>query len=291
MTNNDGFAVAISEIAFNSLVLFGEQLVKTGFLPASIKTGAQAASIILTGREMGLQPMTSLRLISIVNGKPTLAAELQLGMFQRRGGHFKWIESTNEKAVLWLKNSSGDEHTETFTIRDATLAGLSGKQVWKQYPKMMLRARCATGGLRAIDPGNNLYDPEEIGGTPCGPYGQVFEEAELVDPPALQDAWVDPVPDPPATTQAPDKAFAFDQTLSGQNRHSEALEKCLTSFNEVGISELELKAYFHADLSDECIPILRTIYAQAIAESKKNPPPTGHLREAFGKNLGQTEAA
>ncbi len=163
VSRQDGFSVATSEQSFKALMAFGEQLVKTGFLPAAIKTGAQAASIILTGRELGLPPMTSLRLISIVQGKPTLAAELQLGLFQRRGGRFRWVESTNERATIHLRNPSGDEHTETYTITDAKQAGLTSKDIWQKYPKMMLRARAATGGLRAIDPGNNLYDPDELG--------------------------------------------------------------------------------------------------------------------------------
>jgi hypothetical protein len=178
---SDGFDVATSDQQFNALIRFGDQLVKTQFLPTSIKTGQQAAAIILTGRELGLPPMQALRLISVINGKPTLAAELQLGMFVRRGGHAKWIESTNEKAVLHLTAPNGDEHTETFTIEDAKRAGLTSKQVWSQYPKMMLRARCSTGALRAIDPGNSLYDPEEIGGQAVTAEGEPIqiEEAQV----------------------------------------------------------------------------------------------------------------
>ena len=161
--SKDAFSIATNDQMFNSLVHFGEQLVRTGFLPPAIRTGAQVAAIILTGRELGLPPMQSLRLISVIQGKPTLSAELQLGMFVKRGGHISWKESTEVRAVLWLRSPSGDEHQETFTLEDAKRAGLLGKDSWSKYPRFMLRARCATGGLRAIDPGNSLYAPEELG--------------------------------------------------------------------------------------------------------------------------------
>lgn len=147
------------------MLAFANTLVKTGFLPVAIKTPAQAVAVILTGRELGLGPMQALRSINIIQGKPALSAELMLALFKSRGGKAVWRESTATKAVLWLRHPNGDEHTETFTMDDAQRAGLLGKQNWKIYPKAMLRARCASAGLRAVAPdvSAGIYDPDELG--------------------------------------------------------------------------------------------------------------------------------
>jgi hypothetical protein len=154
--------IITSSEQFNALIEFGKQMLATGFLPKTITQPGQVAAIILTGRELGLPPMTALRHLYVLNGRVGLSAEIQLGMFVKQGGHVKWLHSDNEKAVLLLQHQNGDEHTEEFTVADAQRAGLMGKDVWKLHTKRMLRARCASGGLTAINPGGNLYDPDEI---------------------------------------------------------------------------------------------------------------------------------
>lgn len=173
------------EASFMDLMMLGETLVKTGFLPQAVKTGAQAVAIILTGRELGIGPMQSLRSVGIINGKPVLAADLQLGLFHRAGGKSRFVELTPEKATLeltapWLNAP----HTERFTMEDAKRAGLSGKQVWQQYPKAMLRSRVITAGLKSagFEPCAGMYDPEELGGLPVIE-GELAQPATAEAPP------------------------------------------------------------------------------------------------------------
>ena len=101
--------------------------------------------------------------------------------------------------------------------------------------------------------------------------------------------WVDPLPDPPATpAPAP---LEWEQELSGQNRHSEALEKALTLFDAAGLTGEEIVAYLKGNISEEALPVLRKAYADAMKHA--NPPTGGYLREALGKLLDppQEEAA
>src|SRR5439155_15626863 len=63
---------------YHDLMALAQTLLQTGFLPQAIRTPGQALAIILTGQEMKLGPMQSLRSIGIINGKPVLAADLQL---------------------------------------------------------------------------------------------------------------------------------------------------------------------------------------------------------------------
>ena len=69
-----------------------EMLVKSGFLPASIKTKEQAVAIILTGQELGLPPMLALRKINVIQGVPTVAPELMLALCYSRvkGFQLRW---------------------------------------------------------------------------------------------------------------------------------------------------------------------------------------------------------
>jgi hypothetical protein len=57
---------------------------KSGFLPAAIKTDAQAVAIIQAGRELGLGVMEALRSINVIQGKPTLSAELMAALALKR---------------------------------------------------------------------------------------------------------------------------------------------------------------------------------------------------------------
>lgn len=160
--------VSRPEATFVDLMMLAETLVKTGFLPAAIKTPAQAVAIILTGRELGIGPMQSLRSVGIIQGKPVLAADLQLGLFHRAGGKSRFVTLTETEAVIelhapWLLAP----HQERFGMDDAKRAGLlRPSSSWATYPKAMLRSRAITAGLKSIgfEPCAGVYDPEELGG-------------------------------------------------------------------------------------------------------------------------------
>lgn len=166
------------EIGFSELLALAEHLVPTRFLPDHIKTAGQAVAIILTGRELGMGPMRSLRSLQLVKGKVVESADSQLSRFKADGGHAVWLELTDKKAVLFLRHPNGDEHTETFTIEDAAKAGLTGGDNWRKYPKAMLRSRAITAGLKSVgwEGGVGAYDPEEA--IAFAPSGTVVTAAE-----------------------------------------------------------------------------------------------------------------
>lgn len=181
--------VVRADASYADLMNLAKELVTTGFLPQAVKTPAQAVAIILTGKELGLGPMQSLRSISIIQGKPELAADLQLSLFHRDGGRSKWETLSDTEAVLWLKHPNGDEHTETFSMVDAKRAGISGGQNWQKYPKAMLRSRAITAGLKSVgfEPLTGVYAPGEIGGPEVveGQAGERGEVQHLPDEPSV----------------------------------------------------------------------------------------------------------
>jgi hypothetical protein len=233
---------------YGSLMALAKELCTTGFLPQAIKTPAQAVAIILTGRELGLPPMQSLRSICIIQGKPELSADLQLSIFHRDGGRSKWLTLTATEAKLLLKHPNGDEHTEVFTMEDAKRAGLAAGVNWQKYPKAMLRSRAITAGLKSIgfEPLTGAYAPGEIGGpevvegepgtvTVEPPLGQAMAQAML--PPS--DA-APPLPTPPAATPAPKAPL----TIATANTRAAALDRL--GCQEEGPAKDTLKGYLVA---------------------------------------------
>ena len=134
---------------------------------AKVRTPAECAVILMTGAELGLSPMQSLRGIYVVEGRPTLAADTMVAVIRRSGVCALWrtVESTAERCTIEAKRTDDDRtQSKTWTMADATRAGLAQKSIWKQYPAQMLRHRCASDLARELfsDVVLGLYDPEEL---------------------------------------------------------------------------------------------------------------------------------
>lgn len=143
-----------------------------GFVPRAYLGDENAiAAAILTGIELGIGPMEALRVIHMVDGKPTLAADYMLARAIRAGVRIEWEQCDDRAAVLRL-DRFGTRHTHAFTIEEAQRAGLVGKDNWKKYPAAMLRARCIAAALRAFSPdvlGAGVYLAEELESTDDAP--------------------------------------------------------------------------------------------------------------------------
>jgi hypothetical protein len=137
-----------------------------GFVPSSYLGQPTAiAACLLTGHELGMGPMESLREIHVVNGRPTLSAAAMLARAVRAGVAVEWLESSDTRAVLRLSRN-GTSYEQSWSIEDARRANLLIKSgPWQAYPSAMLRARCISAAVRAYCPdaigGGGLYVPEE----------------------------------------------------------------------------------------------------------------------------------
>lgn len=141
-------------------------------LPKHIKSEADAVALMLTGQELGLQPMQALRSLHMIDGRVELSAHLMLTLMTTRlGVKFEWLESTAKVAKLQLERPDQAPHVEEMTIADAERAGLASRGTWQKYPKQMLRARAISNAARA-------YTPEILTG--CYVEGELTE-ARLVD--------------------------------------------------------------------------------------------------------------
>jgi hypothetical protein len=194
-----GPSLAKTEQAFeprsiNEAMHLAGLLVASRLLPRSVATPEAAFAIIATGRELGLTAMQSLRTIHVIEGKPTLSADLIAALCKSRRDvcqFFMLVEST-DKVARYKTQRVGEPQptTMSYTIEDAQRAGLVGKDNWRKHPAAMLRARCITALARAVYPdlASGIYDPDEIGDTPMAP-PQAYEP--MAEQPAAPVSQVD----------------------------------------------------------------------------------------------------
>ena len=130
-----------------------------------IQTPAQALALGLLCQAEGRHPAEAARDYHIINGKPSLKSEAMLARFQQAGGKVDWHEYTHEAVSGTFTHPQGGSLKVSWTMQDATRAGLTGNPTWKKFPRQMLKARCISEAVRGIFPGvlSGLYAPEEVG--------------------------------------------------------------------------------------------------------------------------------
>jgi len=122
---------------------------------------------IVTGIELGIGPMQALRTISVVSGKPVMDASLIAALCMRHTEceHWRVVETTDARCTIETKHTRNGVTRLTYTIEQAKLAGLTGKDNWKHYPSAMLRAPCTSALARIAyhDVVSGFYVPDEMG--------------------------------------------------------------------------------------------------------------------------------
>lgn len=139
----------------------------------------QAQMQMMTGHELGIAPMASLRMVYIADfgqgEQPTVSADGMRAacLFRKDLCHyFRTVELTEEKAVVETHRVGDPEPVRRqFTQEDARRAKLGqvkeGKDKdatnWAKYPRMMLRHRADAELAREVYPDilGGMYTPEE----------------------------------------------------------------------------------------------------------------------------------
>jgi hypothetical protein len=135
---------------------------QAGIIPREMNA-AQAQAIILAGREIGLEPLQSLRTMAFINGRLTMSVQLQLALARQRAGvRVQQLTETDDSCTVTLARD-GERITCTYTLADAQRAGLERSHGWQKYPRQMLRWRAIGDALRIIAPDvvMGLLSPEE----------------------------------------------------------------------------------------------------------------------------------
>lgn len=102
------------------------------------------------GAELGLAPMQALQNIAVINGRPSVWGDAALALVRASGKLEKFVETDDgETATCTVKRrGEAEELSTTFSMKDATIAGLVHKDTWKQYPKRMRQMRARAFRLR-----------------------------------------------------------------------------------------------------------------------------------------------
>lgn len=198
--------------------------VKSGLLPDSIRTTAQAWMVMQRGNELGFPGLTAFEFLYPVNGRVRLtpdgakAKALACGLLEDfHEGTFGEGDAMLARVTIKRKGIPTPIVGE-FSWQDAKEAGLIGKENWKKYRRRMLLARARgfgfgdgfrdiVGGLQVretydLDPG------EEIATEPKG------RRAALPPPPPVPDPLLDELTPPFESHAEADAAIAAEESKS-----------------------------------------------------------------------------
>lgn len=175
-----------------------ELLVKSSY--CGVKKIEDAVWLAATGHVLGIDPLTSLRGIHVIGGKPVLSADLMAAVAMRHPDceYLRVAEMTAERATVHVKRKGWPEHTAiTFSVDDAKAAGLLNNPTWKKYPADMCKARAIARAARAAFPDALLgvYVEGEIDETAQEPARATVVQAAPPAPLQLEGEVVDVTPE------------------------------------------------------------------------------------------------
>ena len=179
---------------FDELTRAAGAMSKSGYFQDS-KEQAQAIVKIMAGQEMGFGAFASMTGIHIIQGKPTIGANLMASAVKGSGKYdYRIITLSDSVAEVEFFQNGKSIGNSKFTIEDAKKANLTGKGNWQTFPRNMLFSRAMSNGVRWYCPdvfnGSAVYTPEELG-------AEVNGDGEVIN------ATFEPTPEMHAETQAP----------------------------------------------------------------------------------------
>ena len=186
-------------------------MAKSGYF-SDAGAAAQAVVKILAGQEMGFGAFASMSGIHIIQGKPTVGANLMAAAVKRSGRYnYRVIEMSETACEIEFYEAGKPCGKSRFTLDDARKAGTKNLD---KYARNMLFARAISNGCRWFCPdvfgGAAAYTPEEMG-------AEVIE-AEVMEP-ARQSQTEAPVEystQPPAES-VPQRTMNLDEAMTFKN--------------------------------------------------------------------------
>ncbi|KKX29226.1 hypothetical protein [Rhizobium sp. LC145] len=246
-----GQVIAIVPQTFEETLRVARAVVASGLAPAALVgklTGDDAAAAvavaIMSGAELGLKPMVSLRSFTVINGKPALYGDGLINVV-RMSGKVAYLrtgcEEQNGKMVGFCeakRSDTGEEKRVEFSQDDAIRARLwderatvkkqvweNGQKVWRdnvpndapwyRFPKRMLAWRAAGYCLR------------ELFGDVLGGIRDEFEAREIADAEDMRDVTPPtseskPTPPKPPAPPAPPTAKTIDAEPAKEEQPNES---------------------------------------------------------------------
>jgi len=167
-------------VPYGDIERMASAVAKSGLF--GIKTPEQAVALMLIAQAEGMHPAIAARDYHVIQGRPALKADAMLARFQSAGGKINWTCYTDEEVTGEFSHAQGGVVTISWTINMARVAGLAGKDNWRNFPRAMLRARCISEGIRTVFPGCvvGTYTPEETESFDNKPVRKMKDMGEVV---------------------------------------------------------------------------------------------------------------
>lgn len=148
-----------------------------------MKSEDEVLALMLVAQANGQHPAAAARDYDIIQGRPSKKAEAMLRDFIQAGGSVQWHRLDNEVAAATFSHPAGGSVRIDWDMPRARDAGLASKDMYKKWPRQMLRSRCISEGVRTIYPvaTGGMYAPEEVQDMPAE---RDMGAAEVVEPAA-----------------------------------------------------------------------------------------------------------
>jgi len=151
-----GQAFSLTPQTLDEAMKYADLIAKSEIVPNDYRNKpANVLVAIQMGLELGLPPLQALQNIAVVNGRPAVWGDSLMAIARAHPACEYITETMDEstmKATCKAKRKGQPEEVRTFSQKDAELAGLWGRNTWKQYPKRMLQMRARGFAIRDVFP-------------------------------------------------------------------------------------------------------------------------------------------
>ena len=236
----------------DDLSRIGKMMSASGYFQDA-REAAQAAVKVQAGMEMGFGPFASMTGIHIIQGRPSVGANLMASAVKSNPKYdYRVREMTAEVCrIEFFERVDGKRESigiSEFTIAEARKAGTKNLD---KFPKNMLFARAMSNGIRWYCPdvfaGNPTYTPEELG-------AEVDEDGNIMQTepvPQVAPAAIEAEVVPAEAPAEPKPGFDTVTFLLGWQRSEDlpkmSIEEASAVKNSAGIEygKLETEKLFH----------------------------------------------
>lgn len=184
-----------------------------------------------TAAMLGVHPMVGLTNIHIIEGKPSLSANLQAALVREAGHRLRVrVEGQGENTVAIAQIVRSDDPDFTFEVRwgieEARAAQVLSKDNWKKYFRAMLKARAITECIREACPEvlmGATYSPDELGAVTDEQGEPINLEPVPEHPSVAQEGKEAPVTEPPSQVGT-DEDFDWGAAVANASSREEVQE-------------------------------------------------------------------
>jgi len=294
------------ENPMTAIAELGNMFHKSGIM--GVATPGDGAVVALTCMCEGITPLEFAKTYHIINGRPSMRADMMHAKFRSSGGKVTWSNIGDDgKAAEATFEYDGQSAAIKYTIEDAR--NVVGDKLdkpdsnWKKDRGAMLRARLITKAIRILAPEliAGVYTPEELEdsgavSTPAATKDRAARRKELeseaatttviVDEPKTTNAVVQPAADPVIEAVVESPPFATDAA-------AEADDSALPTTNELMQELVRLGKKMPSQMNPGSAMDIAEIAAgvcKAAKVSKPQDATRGQMRkliDVFRKTLGE----